>query len=216
MTVATATVPPAKRRKGRPAPGESDGGRELLLVAAEKLLHVLPPARVTIPRIAREAGVDPSLVYYYFGSRAALLMAVVDRVTKHPLRMIERTGDPVDVLVDHIGRTVQLARRAPFLNRLMIDELAQIESADATAHLREMTQDLVDFYRELLDADGGQRLVEVDPFNLFVAVLGASDFLSSAQPLLRKLLPPDADIEQVTADYQAFLVELLMHGMVKR
>ena len=77
-TAAPSNSAPKKRGQGRPVSGENDVGRERLLAATEKLLRTMPPARVTIARIAQEAGVDPALVRYYFGNRAALLVAVVD------------------------------------------------------------------------------------------------------------------------------------------
>ena len=71
-----------KRGKGRPA--EQSVGRDTLLETAKRLIKVLPPARVTISLIAREAGVDPALVRYYFGDRSKLL----DPVRNFPLRCL--------------------------------------------------------------------------------------------------------------------------------
>ena len=170
------TTPPKKRGQGRPVSGENDVGRERLLAAAEKLLRTMPPARVTISRIAQEANADPALVRYYFGNRAALLVEVVDRVTAHPHRDVRQKDDPVGALADNIARTVQLVRRAPFLHRLINDELEQEGTEDSRARVRAMNLDLVDFYRTLLEADGGRELVEMEPLFLYVAILGASDF----------------------------------------
>jgi AcrR family transcriptional regulator len=73
-----------KRGQGRPVSGKNAVGRERLLAAAEKLLRTMPPARVTISRVAKAGeGRIPALVRYYFGNRTALLVAVVDRVTAH-------------------------------------------------------------------------------------------------------------------------------------
>src|SRR6187549_2798373 len=66
----------SKRGKGRP--GDNSVGREALLATAKRLIEVLPPSRVTISLIAREAGVDPALVRYYFGDRSNLLFAVAE------------------------------------------------------------------------------------------------------------------------------------------
>ena len=214
-TISASKTIPKKRGKGRPVPGENNVGREGLLFATEKLLRMLPPARVTIPRIAREAGVNPSLIYYHFGSRAALLLAVVDQVTAHATHRDRRKDKPTDALAENILRTVQLGRRAPFMNRLMIDELAQTELEDANERVQAMNSDLIEFYRELLDADAGKTLFQVDPLYLFIAVLGASDFLTSAAPLIRNILPSGTDMEKIADGYQDFLVKLLMHGMMK-
>ena len=215
-TAALSNSAPKKRGQGRPVSGENDVGRERLLAATEKLLRTMPPARVTIARIAQEAGVDPALVRYYFGNRAALLVAVVDRVTAHPQRDMQPKDKPTVALADHIARTVQLVRRAPFLHRLINDELEQAGTEETRARVRAMNLDLVEFYRTMLRADGGQGLIEADPLFLYVAVLGASDFFSSAEPLIRELVPAGTDMEKLTAEFQTFLVNLVLDGLRKR
>lgn len=207
---------PKKRGKGRPISGENDVGRERLLIATEKLLRSIPPARVTISRIAREANADPALIRYYFGNRAALLVAVVDRVTAHPQREVQPKGTPSVALAEHIARTVQLVRRAPFLNRLINDELEQAGTEDSRARVRAMNLDLVDYYRTLLRTDGGKEMIDADPLFLYLTVLGSSDFFSSAESLIRELVPPGTDMEKLTEGFQEFLAKLVLDGIRKR
>lgn len=218
--VMTTTVPPKatpeKRRKGRPVSGKNDVGRERLLAAAEKLLRTVPPERVTISRIAQEADADPSLVHYYFGNRAALLVAVVTRVTAHTQRSVPDGSDPIAALADHIDKTVRLVRSAPFMHRLMIDEMQQAGNEEARASVRDMNLDLVDFYRDLLHADGGAELADTDPLFLSLLILGASDFFSSAQPLIQTLVPEGTDMDALTTDFQAFLTKIVLDGLRKR
>lgn len=213
---AQAKTGPKKRGQGRPVKGENAVGRERLLIAAEKLLRELPPARVTIARIAQEADVDPALIHYYFGNRAALFVAVVDRVTAHPQRRIQPIADPAAALADHIGRTVQLVRRAPFLNRLINDELEHAGTEEARAGVQAMNRDLVEYYRTLLLTDGGKDLIAANPLYLYLVVLGASDFFSLAEPLIRSLLPEGTDMDQAAAEFQDFLTGLVLEGLRKR
>ena len=218
MTKAAArsTTLPKKRGQGRPITGGNDVGRERLLVATEKLLRTMPPARVTISLIAREANADPALIRYYFGNRAALLVAVVDRVTAHPQRSVQGLDKPATALADHIARTVQLVRRAPFLHRLINDELEQAGTEESRARVRTMNLDLIEYYRQLLSADGGDELIEADPLFLYLTVLGSSDFFSSAEPLIRELVPAGTDMEQLSGGFQSFLAKLVLDGLRKR
>src|SRR4249920_3443005 len=117
MTMSTAAKAPRKakekRGQGRPVAGEKDVGAERLLDAAEKLLRELPPARVTITRIAQEASVDPALVRYYFGDRNSLMLAVVDRMTNHNASHTAQLSGVADIsLADHIRLTLKLTRSA--------------------------------------------------------------------------------------------------------
>lgn len=206
----------SKRGQGRPISGKNDVGRERLLVATERLLRSMAPSRVTISRIAREADADPALIRYYFGNRAALLVEVVDRVTAHPQRELQKRQLPTLALANHIGKTVELVRSAPFLHRLIIDELAEVGTEEARARVRSMNLDLVDFYRTVLRTDGGSELVDADPLFLYITVLGASDFFSSAEPLIRELLPESTDMEKLTSDFREFLIKLVLDGLRKR
>ena len=205
-----------KRGQGRPVSGKNAVGRERLLAAAEKLLRTMPPARVTMTRVAQAAKVDTKLVRYYFGNRTALLVAVVDRVTAHGLHETPRNDEPTVALAEHIGKTVRFVRSAPFMHRLVIDELAQTGTEASRARVREMNLDLVAFYRGLLREDGGKKMVPTDPLFLHLAVLGASDFFSSAEPLIRELLPAGTDMDKLTEGFQAFLVKLVLNGLRKR
>lgn len=216
MTAAPAARPPAKRSKGRPVTGDNDVGRDRILAAAEALLKTLPPARVTMSRIAEEAGVDPALVRYYFGDRTRLLMAVANRVTVNTSHAGARTLEPQAALIEHIRKTLALVRSAPFMHRLMVEELNSSGTEETRQRTREMNADLVEFYRELLDADGGQTLRPVDPLFLHLIILGASDFFVSADPVITPLLPVDTDKDDLTARFNTFLVDVLLNGLKPR
>jgi AcrR family transcriptional regulator len=208
--------PTKKRVQGRPVAGKNDVGSERLLIAAEQLLQTMPPARVNILRIAEAANADPALVRYYFGDRIKLLMAVADRVIANAPRTGKRGDDPQTALADRIAATVQFVRRAPFMHRLMIDELTDAGTDESRARVREMNLGLVDFYRQILSEDGGAEMIDADPLLLHLAVLGASDFFASAEPLIRELVPEGTDMETITTSFQAFLVNVFMNGLRKR
>src|SRR5699024_10984818 len=85
-----------KRRKGRPS--DEGVGKDALLETAKRLIREMPPARVTISLIAREAGVDPALVRYYFGDRSKLLMAVAESMLEDTPRSDPGTLEPVEAI----------------------------------------------------------------------------------------------------------------------
>ena len=218
MTTAKRTSKPTKdkRGQGRPVVGENDVGKERLLTAAQALLRELPPARVTIARIAQEAGVDPALVRYYFGNRTALLLAVADRMTNHNASQAALSVEhPERALADHIRRTLKFTRSAPFMHRLMIEELADAGNDASRARVREMNLDLVAFYRRLLKADAGATMQAVNPLFLHLLVLGTSDFFATAEPLIREVVPTNTNMEKLAAGFEEFLVKLVMDGVRK-
>jgi AcrR family transcriptional regulator len=219
------TKPAAKRAKkkrgqGRPVVGENEVGQDRLIAAAETLLRELPPARVTIARIAQEAGADPALVRYYFGDRMALLLAVADRVTHqgatHKASGNAALSDAPDVaLGDQIRQTLEFVRSAPFLNRLMTEELANAGDDASRERVRAMNADHVAFYRRVLKADAGATMQAVNPLFLHLMVLGASDFFATAEPLIRQVVPSNTNMETLAVNFQEFLVKMVIDGLRK-
>jgi len=63
-------------RSGRRA-GSPDTGSEIL-EAAKRVFAEMGYDRATVRRIATEAGVDPSLIYHYFGTKDQLFAASID------------------------------------------------------------------------------------------------------------------------------------------
>ena len=204
-----------KRGQGRPVVGENDVGGERLLVAAEKLLRELPPARVTIARIAQEAKADPALIRYYFGNRTSLLLAVAQRMTKNAQHSVKLSVVPDVALADHIRLTLKFTRSAPFMHRLMIEELADAGNDESRARVREMNLGLVAFYRQIFQTDAGKTLRNVNPLFVHLMVLGTSDFFATAEPLIRDLVPSDTDMDKVAMDFQEFLVKIVIDGLSK-
>jgi AcrR family transcriptional regulator len=74
---AAAPAAPGARRRGGRRPGSSES-REKILAVARLAFPANGYAGTSLRGIARDAGVDPSLVVQYFGSKAGLFAAVVE------------------------------------------------------------------------------------------------------------------------------------------
>ena len=74
------TAPPAQERTRIRRPAER--AREEILDAAERRLVADGPGAVRVQAVAREIGVTDAAVHYHFGSRDALLEAVVRRAAR--------------------------------------------------------------------------------------------------------------------------------------
>ena len=87
-----------------PAPRRSDGTRAAILTAARERFAADGFERATIRAIAADAGIDPSMVMRYYGSKDKLFAAAAD----YDLRLPDLDGVPRDelgaVLVGHFLR----------------------------------------------------------------------------------------------------------------
>ena len=206
----------ARKKRSQGRPGTNTVGRNAVLEAARQLLHVLPPARVTITAVAREAGIDPALVRYYFGDRDSLLLAVVDRMLADLPHPAASQANALATLEQRIRGTLTFTRAAKQMNRLMIDELAQSRSPQVRERQRTMNIAAAQELADIMDRDHGATLTRVDPLFLHVAMIGIFDFFVLAQPLIRNLVPKDTDLDELAQRFETFVVHLLLDGLRKR
>src|SRR5579885_3188212 len=64
-----------RRARGRPATTALSVGAETLVLKACELLREVSPRELSLLRLARYAGVDRSLIRYYFTDRSSVLFA---------------------------------------------------------------------------------------------------------------------------------------------
>jgi len=207
---------PERRGKGRPTAAASGVGREVLITAARELLQELPPAQVTSTAIARHANADPALVRYYFGTRENLLFEVAKQIGAEANRPPPSEGDPVELLADMIHNTFRFTRSAKHMQRLMIEELDSASSAEVRDKMREWNRQPLDNYNRLQELDAGKGLRPFDPLFMHLAVVGISDFFATGAPLIELVVPEGTDMEELRRDYEAFVVELITRGVIRR
>jgi AcrR family transcriptional regulator len=204
------------KKRGQGRPSDNAVGREAVLDKTMELVQQLPPARVTISLIAREAGVDPALIRYYFGDRETLLLAVVDKMLADIPPDVEEEAEPVTMLEARIRNTARFTRSTKHVHRLMVDELADAKSANVRRQQGEMNMRAVNAFANLLARDGGDELREISPLFLHVALVGLFDFFVSAQPVVRNLVPEETDMDALSGEFEDFVVDLLLNGLRKR
>ena len=204
-----------KRKQGRPDAKDGGVGREGVLTAASRLLQSLPPSQVTMVAVAREAGVDPALIRYYFKTRDALLFEAVKLLVDGDEPNAEPTP-PLKALEKHIDRTFRGTRAAKYMHRLMIEELNCASSPAVLEQVRQWNRNPVEFYNTIRVTDAGKELTDFDPLFLHLAIIGISDFFVSGLPLIRLLLPQDTDMDELAARYQSFVTRLVLDGLRRR
>jgi AcrR family transcriptional regulator len=88
------------RKRGRPTAGSGPDTRERILEVARQHLAARGFAGSSLRAIAREAGVDPSLISHYFGDKAGLLVATMEL----PVNPLERLMPVLAGGIDGMGR----------------------------------------------------------------------------------------------------------------
>ena len=101
MSEITATdAPPARGRRTRRPSG--DDRERAILATAERLLETHSVSDISVDDLARGAGISRPTFYFYFPSKEAVVLALLDRVAEEArgirARALERAGEDVPAI----------------------------------------------------------------------------------------------------------------------
>jgi AcrR family transcriptional regulator len=204
------------RKPGRPA-AEPGDLRERLLDSAIAAYARAGIAGTSLRDIAREAGVTPALIAYYFGNKEALVEAVVEErilpaVAALRLRM-QAAGEEPRALVEGFVRGMQdLVARHPWLPSLWVREILIEGGTLRDLLLTRVAPQIPQVLAERFAAaqDRGQLNPALDPRLLVVSLIGLTLFPLAAEPVWRRLFDAD-DINASTL--LRHTSALLEHGL---
>jgi AcrR family transcriptional regulator len=116
------------RRRGRPSGGQHGEPRTLLLDVALLLFARQGIMETTLGAIAREAGVTPAMVHYYFKTRDQLLDVLIDERfvplrTKLGSTFANSDAEPAEALRAFVEGLVTVAEQNPWFATLWIREV---------------------------------------------------------------------------------------------
>lgn len=114
-----------QRKRGRPATVHgSDNLKSRLLDIAEERFANQGFDSTPIRELAEEAGVNPALVHYYFGSKQELLLAVLDRCFEPLAKAVAELKSADAAPVEQITRLLfETFSQHPALPRLIVREV---------------------------------------------------------------------------------------------
>jgi AcrR family transcriptional regulator len=214
MARRTATV--RSRRPGRPAESEADL-RERLLDAALARFVAEGIAGASLKSIARQAGVTPALVHYYFGNKEQLLSVVVEERLMRVIAelrgvLADGDGDPGTLIRGFVGGLYAIVARHPWLPVIWAREILTEGGA-----LREfMLARVAPIIPQMLAAkfarsqQDGELNADLDPRLLVVSLIGLTLFPLAAESIWRRLFDA-GDIDH--ALLQKHTITLLERGL---
>jgi AcrR family transcriptional regulator len=182
-------------------------------------LETLPPARVTRAAVARHAGVDPSLIRYYFRDRDSLLLAVLQNIVgDRPREILQPRGENAAERLRELVTSIFLfIAEQPYVHRLLIEEIATSDSAEARQAFHRLNHGAIDGYAKILKegvADGSLR--KADPLLLHVAIIGMCEFFFESRVLLEDALGKTTAPQKLSKRYAAMISQLVTDGLRPR
>ena len=191
---------PAKCRKrapGRPLADAPDQ-RAVALDAALACFVRQGIAATSLRDIAREAGVTPALLHYYFGDRQQLLDAVVaERVMPAFLSVRERlaqAGDDVaDIVAAFVCGVTDAIARHPWWPQLWVREVLCEGGALRNLLVQRIAPDIARLLAGRFAAAqaAGRLNADLDPRLLLPTLVGLTMFPAAGAPIWRQVFDAD-------------------------
>ena len=198
----------AEADQGQAGPGrfprDPDQTRTRILQAATQEFHRFGLGGARVDRIAQAAGVNKRMLYYYYGSKDDLFLAVLEAVYEQ-IRGEERTLeldrlDPVEAISQLVSFTWHYYLRHPeFLTLLNSENLHEARHLKRSGHVRSLHSPFVQMLDDVLARGRAAGVFRdgVDPVQLYISLAGLCYFYLGNRHTLaaifdRDLMTPEA------------------------
>lgn len=195
------------------------GARELLLQTASDIMREGDIVDISLSELSLRSGLNSALVKYYFGNKAGLMKALLDRdmidIVHSVDALMAKDMDPDVRLRRHIGAMVDCYYETPYLNRLLMRLVRESDPEEAKRIADTYLAPLSRAYDKLIK-DGVKRGVfrNVDPQLFYFTATGAADRFFSTRLVLKHCFDTDTLTEELRDAYRAHCIDFIMAGIL--
>ena len=219
---AATPVPPAPAKDAGAAEdtGEQQGARDLLLATASQIMREGDQVDISLSELSLRSGLNSALVKYYFGNKAGMLTALLDRdmvtiVRSVDALMAKDDMPPEEKLRRHISRCIDTYYAVPYLNRLLMRLVRDSDDGESQRIADKYLTPLRVAYERLISAGVARNIFRpVDPQLFYFTVTGAADRFFSARLVLRHCYGQDTLTEELRDRYREHTVDFIMAGIL--
>lgn len=154
--------------------GRDAGTAEAILDAAEPLFGSQGFAATTIKQIGKAAGLNPALIYYYFGSKEELYRALLNRLfgtlTQRGAERLATVTTPEEAIRTLLALQSEIMMRSPSLPRILAREMADHGAAHAQEGIAHLSATLFARLHALIQHGQAAGTIRADVDARFAAV----------------------------------------------
>lgn len=170
--------------------------RSAILEAALDVFSAHGFRGATIDQIAQAAGLSKPNLLYYFPSKEAIHVALLEGLLDtwlEPLRQLTDGPDPIEEIVGYVLRKLDMARQMPRESRLFANEIVQ-GAPRLEGQIGGELKALVDAKAALIGgwAEAG-RIAPVDPHHLIFSIWATTQHYADFDVQVRGILQPQGD-----------------------
>ena len=201
-----------------PLPSDTQGARAQLLETASAIMREGDIVDISLSELSLRSGLNSALVKYYFGNKAGLMKALLDRdmaaITNSVEALLHKDMAPEDKLRLHLGKMVDTYYATPYLNRLLMRLVRDSDAEEARRIADTYLTPLQQAYDTLI-AEGVKAGVfrDIDPQLFYFSATGAADRFFSARLVLRHCFDQDTLTEELRERYKVHIIDLIMAGI---
>ncbi len=192
--------------------------RDRILDAAEVHFSRAGLAGARVAAIARDANINKAMIYYYFGSKESLYLAVLHRTLESITHLVDHALMASNMPAQQRLRAFlegyhRLISSRPYFVRIMMHELL-----DGGTRLPDIVQPrLKNMVSRVIaqlqaDKDAGLFNRDMDPHFTLPAMVAPFILFTVGRPFLRQILPLDPD--EAIARFQESTLAILSHGLL--
>lgn len=195
------------------------GARELLLQTASDIMREGDIVDISLSELSLRSGLNSALVKYYFGNKAGLMKALLDRdmegIVKAVDALMAKDMPPEVRLRRHIGAVVDTYFKTPYLNRLLMRLVRESNDDEAHRIADSYLTPLSRAYDKLIE-DGVRQGVfrNVDPQMFYFTTTGAADRFFASRLVLKHCYDTDTLTEELRDRYREHCIDFIMAGIL--
>jgi AcrR family transcriptional regulator len=149
--------------RGRPQDPEIQQQRkDKLIAAAHTLLKRKSFRSITIRELAAEAGVQSSMISYYFGDKEALFIAMLEQISAHHFSNLALLSEHPQPLKSFIRAMLEHFEHNHSIGRMLMDDVLEEPSALAERFIELFPKQMVDFLPALIEREQNNGLFRQD------------------------------------------------------
>jgi TetR/AcrR family transcriptional regulator len=193
--------------------------RQAILDAALRVFSAYGYRGATVDRIAERAGLSKPNLLYYFPSKEAIYLAVLEDTLEEwlePLRKLDPVGDPIEEIRRYIAAKLEMSRTRPEASRLFANEIlhgAPVIGEFLTGPLKDLVDEKAGVIATWI---AERRIRKIDPRHLIMVIWAMTQHYADFDAQVRAVLGLDGAAATRYRHAEETVMAVLLEGLRPR